>query len=91
LCGAILLLLRELPLELLLLRTLVLVLMSLRVTLLGLLGWIAQETGTTAASGLKSTNLALSVLHLPALPLNHYCPINQMLEGMEGMIHQLVV
>jgi hypothetical protein len=37
----LLLLLRELPLELMLMRTLVLVLVSLRVTLLELLGWIA--------------------------------------------------
>jgi hypothetical protein len=37
----LLLLLRELTLELLLVRTLVLVLISLRVTLLELLGWIA--------------------------------------------------
>jgi hypothetical protein len=38
---AVLLLLRELPLELLLVQMLVLVLISLRVTLLELLGWIA--------------------------------------------------
>jgi hypothetical protein len=38
---AVLLLLRELPLELMLMRTLVLVLISLRVTLPELLGWIA--------------------------------------------------
>jgi hypothetical protein len=38
---AVLLLLRELPLELLLMLTLIVVLVSLRVTLLELLGWIA--------------------------------------------------
>jgi hypothetical protein len=36
-----------------------------------------------------STDLALSVFHLLALPLSH--DIDQMLKGKEGMVHQLVV
>jgi hypothetical protein len=39
------------------------------------------------APSLRSTNLALSVFHLPALPLNHYDSVNQMLKGREGMVH----
>jgi hypothetical protein len=31
------------------------------------------------------------VLHLPTLPLCHNCSINQMLEGREGVVHQLIV
>jgi hypothetical protein len=45
----------------------------------------------TTAPGLRSTNLALPVFHLSALPLSHYSPFNQMLEAREGMVHQLVV
>jgi hypothetical protein len=56
---------------------------SLRVTLLELLGWVAYETGTGAAPGLRSTNLAFHVFHLPALPLGYDGSINQMLEGRE--------
>jgi hypothetical protein len=44
-----------------------------------------------AAPGLRSTNLTLLVFHLSALPLRHYCPINQVLKGREGMVHLLVV
>jgi hypothetical protein len=87
----LLLLLRELPLELLLMRTLTLVMISLGVTLLELLGWIAQETRTATAPDLWSTNLALPIFHLPALPLSHYCSIDQILKGREGMVHQCVV
>jgi hypothetical protein len=47
--------------------------------------------GTAAAPGLWSTNLALTVFHLPALPLSHYCSINQVLKGRKGMVHQLIV
>jgi hypothetical protein len=86
---AVLLLLRELPLELLLVLTLMLV--SLRVTLLELWGWIAGETGTTAAPSLRSTYLALPVFHLPALPFSHDSSIDQILKGRECMVHQLVV
>jgi hypothetical protein len=45
----------------------------------------------TAAPSLRSTNLALSVFHFPALPLSHYSSINEVLKGREGMVHQLVV
>jgi hypothetical protein len=41
----------------------------------------------TAAPGLRSTNLALLVFHLSVLPLSHYCSINQVLKGREGMVH----
>jgi hypothetical protein len=85
------LLLRELPLKLLLMQTLVIVLISLRVTLLELLWWIASETRADATPSLWSTNLALPIIHPLALPLSHYCSINQMLEGREGMVHQPVV
>jgi hypothetical protein len=47
--------------------------------------------GTVVAPGLRSTNLGLSVFHLLALHLNHYCSINQVLKGREGMVHQLAV
>jgi hypothetical protein len=68
---AVLLLLRELPLILLLVLTLMLMLVSLRGTLLELMGWIAWKMWTTAALGLRSTDLALHVFHLPVLPLGH--------------------
>jgi hypothetical protein len=83
--------LRELPLILLLMWMLILVLISLRVALLELLGWVAWEMGTTAASGLWSTNLALQVFHLSVLPLSHYSSINQVMKGREGVVHQLIV
>jgi hypothetical protein len=44
-----------------------------------------------AASRLGSTDLALAILHLLALPLCHDCSINQVLECREGMIHQLIL
>jgi hypothetical protein len=44
-----------------------------------------------AAPGLRSTNLALPIFHLPALSLSLYSHIIQMLEGREDMVHQLVV
>jgi hypothetical protein len=47
--------------------------------------------GMVAAPGLRSTNLALSVFHVSVLPLSHYCSINQMLKGREGMVNQLVM
>jgi hypothetical protein len=40
-----------------------------------------------AAPGLRSTNLAFHVLHLPTLPLGHDCSIDQILEGREGVVH----
>jgi hypothetical protein len=44
-----------------------------------------------AASRLRSTNLALAILHLLALLLYHNSSIDQVLKGGEGMIHQLIV
>jgi hypothetical protein len=44
-----------------------------------------------ATPGLRSTNLALPILHLPMLPFSHDCPVNQMLEGGESVVHELVV
>jgi hypothetical protein len=67
------------------------VLISLRVSLLELLRWIDRETGAAAALGLRSTNLVLPIFHLLALPIRHYCSINQMLEGRKGMIYQLAM
>jgi hypothetical protein len=83
----LLLLLRKLPLVLVLVLTLMLVL----VTLFELLGRVAWVAGTTATPGLRSTNLALPILHLPTLPFCHDCFVNQMLEGGESVIHQLIV
>jgi hypothetical protein len=40
---------------------------------------------------MRSTNLAFPVLHLPTVPFNHNSPVDQMLEGREGVVHQLVV
>jgi hypothetical protein len=40
---------------------------------------------------LRSTNLAFPVLHLPTLPFSHDCSVDQMLEGRESVVHQLVV
>ena len=45
----------------------------------------------TDASGLGSTHLALPIFHILTLLLSHNCPIDQVLEGWEGMIHQLVM
>ena len=44
-----------------------------------------------ATPDLRSTNLALPFLHLPMLPFSHDCPVDQMLEGRESVVHQLVV
>jgi hypothetical protein len=46
---------------------------------------------TDATLGLRSTNLAFHVLHFPALPFRHYGSVDQMLEGRESVVHQLVV
>jgi hypothetical protein len=43
------------------------------------------------APGLRSTNLALPVFHLPALPLSHDSSIDQMLKGRKDIVHQLLV
>jgi hypothetical protein len=86
----LLLLLRKLPLVLLwLVLTLMLVLVWL--TWLELLRWVAWVAGTTATPNLRSTNLVFPVLYLPTLPFSHDCSVNQMLEGREGVVHQLVV
>jgi hypothetical protein len=45
----------------------------------------------TATPGLRSTNLALAILHLPTLPFSHDCSVYQMLEGGESVIHQLIM
>jgi hypothetical protein len=85
----VLLLLRKPPLVLVLMLALMLV--TLRVTLLELLGWVAWVAGTTSTLGLRSTNLAFHVIHLSALPFSHDCSVDQVLEGGESVIHQLVV
>jgi hypothetical protein len=46
---------------------------------------------TTTIPGLRSTNLAFPILHLSALPFSHDCSIDQVMEGGESVIHQLVV
>jgi hypothetical protein len=45
----------------------------------------------TTIPGLRCTNLAFLVLHLLALPFSHDCSVNQVLEGGESVVHQLVV
>jgi hypothetical protein len=84
----VLLLLRKLPLVLLLL---VLTLMLVLVTLLEWMRWVAWVARTAATPGLRSTNLVFPVLHLLMLPFSHDRSVDQMLEGREGMVHQLVV
>jgi hypothetical protein len=44
-----------------------------------------------ATPGLRSTNLALPIIHLSTLPFSHDCSVNQMLEGGESVVHKLVV
>jgi hypothetical protein len=84
----LLLLLRKLHLVLLLL---VLTLMLVLVTLLEWLRWVAWVAGMAATPDLRSSNLAFPVLYLPMLPFNHNCSVDQMLEGREGVVHQLVM
>jgi hypothetical protein len=81
----LLLLLRKLPLVLVLVLTLVLV------TLPELLGWVAWVAGTTATPGLRYSDLALPILHLPTLPFSHDCSVYQVLEGRESVVHELVM
>jgi hypothetical protein len=45
----------------------------------------------TATPGLRFTNLALPILHLPTLPFSHDCSVYQMLEGGESVVHELVM
>jgi hypothetical protein len=41
----------------------------------------------TTIPGLRSTNLVFLVCHLLALPFNHDCSVDQVLEGGESVIH----
>jgi hypothetical protein len=43
--------------------------------------------GAIAATRLRSTNLALAILHLLVLLLCHDCSIDQVLKYGEGMVH----
>jgi hypothetical protein len=86
----VLLLLRKLPLVLVLL-VLTLMLVLVLVTLLEWLRWVAWVARTAATPNLRSTNLAFPVLQLPMLPFYHDCSVDQMLEGREGVVHQLIV
>jgi hypothetical protein len=88
--AVLLLLLRKLPLVLLLL-VLTLMLVLVLVTLLDLLRWVAWVAETAATPNLRSTNLAFHVLHLSTLSFSHDYSVDQMLEGREGVVHQLVV
>jgi hypothetical protein len=47
--------------------------------------------GTTATPGLRFTNFVFHVLHFPTLPFSLDCSVDQMLEGGESVVHQLVV
>jgi hypothetical protein len=85
----LLLLLRKLPLVLALVLTLMLVLVL--VALLELLWRVAWVARTTATPGPRSTDLALPILHLPTLPFIHDCSVDQMLEGGESVVHQLIM
>jgi hypothetical protein len=44
-----------------------------------------------ATPKLRSTNLAFPVLHLSTISFCHDCSIDQMLEGREGVVHQLIM
>jgi hypothetical protein len=44
-----------------------------------------------ATPNLRSTNLVFLVLHLLTLPFYHHCSVDQMLEGREGVVHELVM
>jgi hypothetical protein len=46
---------------------------------------------TAATPGLRSTNLAFPVFHLPTLPFSHNGSVDQMLKGRESVVYQLVV
>ena len=78
----LLLMLGVLPLKLLLRRALI---------LLELLRQVARETGAIVASRLRSTNLALAILHLLAFLLCHDRSVDQVLKCGEGMIHQMIL
>jgi hypothetical protein len=40
---------------------------------------------------MRSTNLVFPILHLLVLPFSHYGSVDQMLEGRESVVHQLIV
>jgi hypothetical protein len=70
---------------------LLLVLVLMLVTLLELLRWVVWVAGMAATPSLRSTNLVFPVFHLLTLPFSHNGSVNQMLEGGESVVHQLVV
>jgi hypothetical protein len=45
----------------------------------------------TTTPDLRSTDLAFPVLHLLTLPFSHDCPADQILEGRESVVRQLIV
>jgi hypothetical protein len=45
----------------------------------------------TAIPSLRSTNLALPILHLSMLPFSHDCSVYQILEGGKSVVHELVI
>jgi hypothetical protein len=47
--------------------------------------------GTTTTPSLRSTDLAFPILHFLVLHFGHDCSIDQVLEGGESVVHQLVV
>jgi hypothetical protein len=83
----LLLLLRKLPLVLLLVLTLMLMLVL--VTLLAEVGCLSSRDDCYSRPEIH--RFCVPVLHLVALPFSHDCSIDQMLEGGECVIHQLVV
>jgi hypothetical protein len=70
---------------------LMVLLLLVLLTLLELLWWVAWVAGTAATPGLRSSNLALPILHRPTLPFCNDCSIYQMLEGGESVVHELVM
>jgi hypothetical protein len=65
--------------------------MLVLVTLLELLRVGCLSRGAAATPDLRSIDFAFPVLHLPTLRFSHDCSVDQMLEGREGVVHQLVV
>jgi hypothetical protein len=49
------------------------------------------SSGDAATPDLRPTNLAFPVLHFLVLPFCYDCSVDQMLEGGESVVHQLVV
>ena len=50
-----------------------------------------RHISLSATPDLRSTNLVFPILHLPTFPFYHDCSVYQMLEGREGVVHQLVM